>query len=75
MDTHKDNHVVTNNTNDIIHGVRITTYDKLGDESSSTYIAGDKLHEYVYHCRTKKFTKLSKYHDGKKKKFMTKFGK
>ena len=58
MDTHKDNHVVTNNTNDIIHGVRITTYDKLGDESSSTYIAGDKLHEYVYNSKTKKFNSI-----------------
>ena len=58
MDKHKANHVVTDVTNDIIHGVRVTTYNKLGDESSSTYIPGDKLHEYVYNSKTKKFVTI-----------------
>ena len=70
MNKHKANHVVTDVTNDVIHGVKITTYNKSGAESGSTYVTGDKLHDYVYHCKTKKFIKSSEYYEGKKKKFM-----
>ncbi len=73
MDKHKANHVVTDVTNDIIHGVKVTSYNSVGDEVDSTYIEGSKLHEYVYSCKTGKFIKSSKYYEGKKKKFMTSF--
>lgn len=56
-------------TSDIIHGVKITSYNSVGDEISSSYIEGQKLHEYVYNCKTKKFVSLSSY-EKKRKKFV-----
>jgi len=58
MNKYKANHVDISNLNDVIHGVKVTTYNQAGDESSSTYITGEKLHEYVYNCRTKKFVTI-----------------
>jgi hypothetical protein len=70
MDKHKANHVVTDVTNDIIHEVKVTSYNSVGDEVDSTYIKGSKLQDYVYNCKTRKFIKSSEYYEGKKKKFM-----
>jgi hypothetical protein len=44
-------------TNNIIHGVKVITYDQDGT-SNTTYINGDKLHEYVYNSKTKKFNSI-----------------
>ncbi len=41
-------------TNNVIHGVKVITYDKDGT-SNTTYIKGDKLYDYVYNSKTKKF--------------------
>ncbi len=47
-------------TNDKIFGVQVTTYDKQGEVTNSTYITGDKLHEYAYNCKTREFINLEK---------------
>ena len=59
MDKHKVNRLVTSDTNNIIHGVKVTSYNSVGDEVDSTYIEGSKLHDYVYSCKTRKFTSIS----------------
>ena len=68
MKKHKVNHVVTSNTNDVIHGVKVTSYNSVGDEVNSIYIEGSKLHEYVYSCKTRKFTSIASI-ENKHKKF------
>ena len=57
---HKTTHGVQNpRTNEsTIHGVKVTSYDRLGDVTNSTYITGDKLHEYMYSCKTRKFINI-----------------
>ena len=47
-------------TNNKIHGVKVISYNKLGDVTNSTYITGDKLHEYMYNCKTQKFINIEK---------------
>ena len=39
------------NSNDIIHDVKITT----PHNKSTLWISGEKLHNYIYNSRTKKF--------------------
>ena len=62
---YKATHGVQNHrTNDKIHGVKVISYNKLGDVTNSTYITGDKLHEYMYSCKTKEFINIeSKRHE------------
>ena len=69
MNKHKANHVVTSDTNNIIHGVKVTSYNSVGDEVDSTYIEGSKLHDYVYSCKTRKFTSIASI-ENKHKKFV-----
>ena len=69
MDKYKANHVVTSNTNNIIHGVKVTSYNSVGDEVDSTYIEGSKLYDYVYSCKTRKFTSIASI-ENKHKKFV-----
>lgn len=45
-------------TNNKIHGVKVISYNQLGDVTNSTYITGDKLHEYMYSCKTRKFINI-----------------
>ena len=59
-------------SNDKIHGVTITTYEKSG-KVATTHIEGNKLYEYKYISSTKTFIKIADYFEGKKKKFMTSF--
>ena len=68
MNKHKANHVVTSNTNDVIHGVKVTSYNSVGDEVDSTYIEGSKLHDYVYSCKTREFTSIASIKNDKQKK-------
>ena len=69
MDKHKVNRLVTSDTNNIIHGVKVTSYNSVGDEVDSTYIEGSKLHDYVYSCKTRKFTSIASI-ENKHKKFV-----
>jgi hypothetical protein len=57
---HKTTHGVQNpRTNEsTIHGVKVISYDKLGDITHSTFITGDKLHEFMYSCKTRKFINI-----------------
>ena len=50
--------VQNHRTNNKIHGVKVISYNKLGDVTNSTYITGDKLHEYMYSCKTRKFINI-----------------
>ena len=68
MNKHKANHVVTSNTNNIIHGVKVTSYNSVGDEVNSIYIEGRKLQDYVYSCKTRKFTSIASIKNDKQKK-------
>jgi len=68
MKKHKVNHVVTSNTNDVIHGVKVTSYNSVGDEVNSTYIEGNKLHDYVYSCKTREFISIDAIKNDKKEK-------
>ena len=50
--------VQNHRTNDKIYGVKVTSYDRLGNSTHSTYITSDKLHEFMYSCKTRKFIKI-----------------
>ena len=50
--------VQNHRTNDKIYGVKVTSYDRLGDITNSVYIAGDTLHEYMYSCKTREFINI-----------------
>jgi len=45
-------------TNNIIHGVKVITYGKQGEETSSTWIDGVKLHQHKYDSRKKKYVSI-----------------
>jgi len=50
--------VIQSDTNNIIHGVKVTTYSKQGEETSSTWIDGVKLHQHKYDSRKKKYVTI-----------------
>ena len=50
--------VQDNRTNDKIHGVKVTSYNKQGEVTDNIWIDGVKLHESMYNCKTKEFINI-----------------
>ena len=51
-------------TNNKIHGVKVTSYNKQGETTDKIWIDGVKLHESMYNCKTRKFINIeSKRHE------------